>query len=145
MSTLAPRIDRDAVVLGVEDSMVKTSTVRCTVVVGCAIPFVLDAEIPVDNFGIVDLVHGDELVSEALVKLLELASVEAHGLEVDTLDGHGVVLAVGGGVALLYYVAPTIDLKKAFRRWGVALMTHMKPGRGARKRREGNREKLREI
>lgn len=95
-------MDRDAVVLGVDDSLVKTSTVRGAVVVDRVIPLGLLAEISVDDFGIVDLVHGDELVSEALLKFLELACVKAHGLEVDTLYGHGViVLSVVGGAAIV--------------------------------------------
>lgn len=90
--------------------MVKTSTVRGTVVIGRSIPLVLVAEAPADDFGIVGLVHGDELVSEALVILLELACVEAHELEVNTLDGHDVVvLSVVGGVAIVVLALSCTD------------------------------------
>lgn len=96
---LAPGIDWDTLVLGVGDPVVKTSAVRGTVVVGSVVPLILATKIPADDFSVVDFIHGDKLVIKALVKFFELAGVQAHGFEVDTLNGHDVAVLFVVGVA----------------------------------------------
>jgi hypothetical protein len=98
-SILAPGMDRDAIVPWVDDPLAKTSAVRGAIVVDCVVPFILAAKVSADDFGVVDFVHGDDLVAEALVKHAELAGVQAQGLEVDSLDGHGVDILFVVGVA----------------------------------------------
>ena len=92
---LAPGIDRDSIIFRVGDLEVDASTVRSAMVIGCPVPFILIAQVSVDSFGVNDLVEDDQLVVEAFANNLEFDGFPADGLEIDSLNGHGVVIAGG--------------------------------------------------
>lgn len=81
-------MDVDPGVRDVIDALVNTSAVRGTMAIGGSIPFWRIAQVPADQFGVVDLVQSDKLVLEASREVFEFVGLDGDRLKVDSLDGH---------------------------------------------------------